>query len=70
MNCALLADVVVREGPSVLELLSTEYKSLLVDWDSLPLEDKLLESLYSIGELNVCGNASASESLHKYLRHE
>ena len=70
MNGALLADVVVREGPRVLELLSTEYKSLLVDWDSLLLEDKLLEGLYSIGELNVCGNASASESLHKYLRHE
>jgi len=35
VECGLLLDVVVRKGSSILQLLSSEDKSLLIWWDTL-----------------------------------
>jgi len=50
VKSALLLDVVVGEGPSILELLPSEDQSLLVGWDSLLV---LIKGMYQLNLLRA-----------------
>ncbi len=47
MDGRFFRDIVVRQGSFVLELLSSENESLLVNWDSLFVLDLSLEDFDS-----------------------
>merc|ERR1712033_43784 len=63
MESTFLLDVVVREGSSILKLLSGKDQSLLVWWDSLLILDLGLDVLDGIRWLNLQGNGLASQGL-------
>ena len=67
MESRLLLDVVVREGSAVLELLSSEDKSLLIWWDSLLVLDLGLNVLDGVSWLNIKGDGLTGEGLNKDL---
>jgi len=67
MESRLLLDVVVREGSTVLELLSSEDKSLLIWWDSLLVLDLGLNILDGVSWLNVKGDGLTSQGLDEDL---
>ena len=67
MESGLLLDVVVREGSAVLELLSSEDKSLLIWWDSLLVLDLGLNILDGVSWLNVKGDGLTSQGLDEDL---
>jgi len=67
MESRLLLDVVVREGSAVLELLSSEDKSLLIWWDSLLVLDLGLNILDGVSWLNVKGDGLTSQGLDEDL---
>jgi len=67
MESGLLLDVVVREGSTVLELLSSEDKSLLIWWDSLLVLDLGLNILDGVSWLNVKGDGLTSQGLDEEL---
>ena len=60
-------DVIVREGSAVLELISSENKSLLIWWDSLFLLDLGLTILDGVSWLDVKGDGLSSQGLDKNL---
>merc|ERR1712109_123638 len=63
----LLLDVVVGEGPSVLELLASEDQPLLVRGDALLVLDLGLDVLNGVGGLDLKGDGLASEGLDEDL---
>merc|ERR1712200_286387 len=63
----LLLDVVVGEGPSVLELLASEDQPLLVRGDALLVLDLGLDALDGVGGLDLKGDGLASEGLDEDL---
>jgi len=63
----LLLDVVVTQGPSILELLASEDESLLVWGNSLLVLDLGLDVLDGVSGLNVEGDGLASQGLHEDL---
>merc|ERR1712061_334809 len=67
MEGALLLDVVVREGPPILELLSSKDEPLLVWGDSLLVLDLGLDILNAIRGLNLQCNGLSSQSLDEDL---
>merc|ERR1740122_663797 len=67
MKSALLLDVVVREGSSILKLLSSKDQPLLVWGDSLLVLDLSLDILNGVRWLNLKGDGLASEGLDKDL---
>ena len=67
MKGGLLLDVVVGEGPSVLELLASEDQPLLVRGDALLVLDLGLDVLDGVGGLDLKGDGLASEGLDKDL---
>ena len=67
MESRLLLDVVVREGSAVLELLSSEDKSLLIWWDSLLVLDLGLNVLDGVSWLNIKGDGLTSQGLDEDL---
>merc|ERR1712042_294150 len=67
MKGALLLDVVVREGSSILKLLSSKDKPLLVWGNSLLVLDLGLDILNGVRWLNLQGDGLASEGLDKDL---
>ena len=67
MESRLLLDIVVREGSAVLELLSSEDKSLLIWWDSLLVLDLGLNILDGVSWLNVKGDGLTSQGLDEDL---
>merc|ERR1712100_105647 len=67
MESGLLLDVVVREGSAILELLSSEDKSLLVWWDTLLVLDLGLNVLDGVSWLDIKGDGLASEGLDEDL---
>jgi len=67
MESGLLLDVVVREGSAVLELLSSEDKSLLIWWDSLLVLDLGLNILDGVSWLNIKGDGLTSQGLDEDL---
>merc|ERR1712156_471741 len=67
MQGAFLLDVVVREGSSILELLSSKNQSLLVWWDSFLVLDLGLNILDGVRRLNLKSDGLASQGLDKDL---
>ena len=63
----LLLDVVVRESPSVLKLLTSEDKSLLVRGDTFLILNLSLHVLDGIRSLNIEGDGLASQRLYEDL---
>ena len=55
----LLLDVVVREGPAILELLAGEDESLLVRGDALLVLDLGLDIVDGVGRLDLEGDSLA-----------
>ena len=67
MKSALLLDVVVREGSSILKLLTSKDQPLLVWGNSLLVLDLGLDILNGVRWLNLQGDGLASQGLHEYL---
>ena len=67
MESRLLLDVVVREGSTVLKLLTGEDKSLLIGWDSFLVLDLGLHILNGVGWLNIEGDGLTGEGLDEDL---
>ena len=67
MEGGLLLDVVVTEGSSVLELLSSEDESLLIGWDSLLVLDLGLDVLDGVCWLDIEGDGLTGEGLDEDL---
>jgi len=63
----LLLNVVVGEGPSVLELLASKDETLLVRGDTLLILDLRLDTLNSVRGLDLQGDSLASKRLHEDL---
>jgi len=62
-----LLDIVVREGPSVFQLLSSEDESLLIGRDTFLVLDLSLDVLNGVRWLHIQGDGLSSEGLHKDL---
>jgi len=67
MKSGLLLDVVVRESPSILELLSSEDQPLLVWGNSLLVLDLSLDILNAVRGLDLEGDGLAGERLDEDL---
>merc|ERR1712122_466410 len=67
MKSALLLDVVVGEGSSILELLSSKDQSLLVWWDSFLVLDLGLDVLNGIRRFNLQGDGLSSQGFDEDL---
>ena len=67
MESRLLLDVVVRKGSAILELLSSEDKSLLIWGDTLLVLDLSLDVLDGVAGLDVEGNGLSGQSFDKNL---
>jgi len=67
MEGGLLLDVVIREGASVLKLLSSEDETLLVRWDTLLVLDLRLYIVNGVGRLDLQGDGLAGQSLDEDL---
>jgi len=67
MESGLLLDVVVGEGSTVLELLTSEDKSLLIRRNTFLVLDLSLDILDGVGGLDVEGDSLAGEGLNEDL---
>merc|ERR1712151_287150 len=63
----LLLDVVVRKSSTILELLTSEDKSLLVWWDTLLILDLGFDVLDGVSWLNIEGDGLSSQGLNEDL---
>merc|ERR1712151_1388029 len=63
----LLLDVVVRKSSTILELLTSEDKSLLVWWDTLLVLDLGFDVLDGVSWLNIEGDGLSSQGLDEDL---
>jgi len=63
----LFLDVVVTQGSSILQLLTSEDKSLLVWWDTLLVLDLRLDIVDGVARLDLEGDGLTSKSLDKDL---
>jgi len=67
MEGGLLLDVVVRKSSAVLELLTSEDKSLLIWWDSLLVLDLGFDVLNGVRWLDIKGDGLTGEGLDEDL---
>jgi len=67
MESRLLLNIVVAEGSSVFQLLSSEDKSLLIGWDSFLILNLGLDILNGISRLNIKSDGLSSQSLYEDL---
>merc|ERR1712012_1164283 len=67
MEGGLLLDVVIRKSSSVLELLTSEDKSLLIRRDTFLVLDLSFDVLNGVRWLDIEGDSLTSESLNKDL---
>ena len=67
MESRLLLDVVVRQGPPVVELFARKDEALLIGRDAFLILDLGLDGLNSVGGFDVQGDGLAGESLHEDL---
>jgi hypothetical protein len=67
MESGLFLDVVIRKGSSILELLSSEDKSLLIWWDTFFVLDLGLDVFDGVCWLNIKGDGFTSEGLDEDL---
>ena len=70
MQSRLLLDVVVGEGTSILQLLASEDKSLLVRGDTLFVLNLGLHRLNGVRGLHLEGDGLSSEGLDEDLYEE
>merc|ERR1719364_566619 len=63
----LLLDVVIRKSSAVLQLLSSEDKSLLIWWDTLLILDLGLNVLDGVSWLDIKGDGLTSQGLDEDL---
>jgi len=67
MKGGLLLDVVIRKSATVLELLSSEDKTLLIRGDSLLVLNLALNVVDGVGRLNLESDGLSSQSLNEDL---
>jgi len=67
MEGALLLDVVVGEGPPILELLSSKDQPLLIRGNPFLVLDLRLDILNRVRRLDLQGDGLARQGLHKDL---
>jgi len=67
MERRLLLDVVVGESAAILELLTSEYQTLLVWWNTLLVLNLGLDIVDGVGRLDLKGDGLSSESLDEDL---
>merc|ERR1711868_238717 len=67
MESGLLLDVVVGEGSTVLELLTSEDESLLIWWDTFFVLDLGLDVLDGVSWLNVQSDGLSGKGLNEDL---
>jgi len=67
MESALLLDVVVAQGATILQLLAGEDETLLIRRDTFLILDLLLDSLDGVRALHLEGDGLAREGLHENL---
>ena len=67
MKGRLFLDVIIREHPTVLKLLSSENEALLVRGNSLLVLNLRLDVIDGVGRLHLEGDGLAGESLHEDL---
>merc|ERR1712013_924702 len=67
MESGLLLDVVVGEGATVFELLTSEDKSLLIGRDTFLILDLSLDVVNGVGGLDLKSDGLTSEGLHEDL---
>jgi len=67
VECRLLLDVVVREGPAILKLLASKDQPLLIRRDAFLVLDLGLHIFDGVGRLHFQGDRLASQGFHKDL---
>ena len=67
MERGLLLNVVVRQRSSVLELLASKDKTLLIRRDAFLVLDLGLDIVDGVGGLDLQGDGLSGERLHKNL---
>ena len=67
MEGALLLDVVVREGPTILQLLARKDEALLIRGDALLVLDLRLNIVDRVGRLHLEGDSLARQRLNEDL---
>jgi len=67
MKSGLLLDVVVREGPSILELLAGEDQPLLIGWNAFFVLNLSLDILDAITGLDLEGDGLTREGFYENL---
>jgi len=67
VKCRFLLDVVVGKGAAVVELLALEDKALLVRGNALLILDLLLNSLNSVGVVDIKSDSLVGKSLNEDL---
>ena len=67
MKSRLLLNIVVRQGPAVIELLSSEDEALLIGRNTFLVLDLGLDVLNAVGLVDFQGDGLAGESLHEDL---
>ena len=67
MKSGLLLDVVVGQGPSIFQLLSSKDQTLLIGRDPFLVLDLGLHVLDGVGGFNLKGDGLTSQCLHEDL---
>jgi len=62
-----LLDVIIREGPSVLKLLTSKDQPLLIRWDTFFVLNLSLDILNRVGRLNLESDGFTGEGFHEDL---
>src|ERR1700733_7901265 len=65
MKCALLLDIIIRQGASVFELLASEDEALLVRRNTLLVLDLRLNIIDRVGRFNLESNRLAGQRFHE-----
>ena len=68
VKSGLLLDVVVGQGTSVFQLLSSKDKTLLIRWNSFLVLDLGLDVVNGIRWLDIQGDSLAGKSLYENLQ--
>jgi len=67
MESGLLLDIIIRKGPTILELLAGEDEALLVGWDSFLILNFGLHIIDRVRRLDLQCNGLSGKGLHKDL---
>ena len=67
MKSGLLLDIIIRQGPAILQLFASEDQSLLIWRNTLLILDLSLHVLNGVAGLDLQGDGLTSQSFHKNL---